>query len=140
MLQKSNKILLVLVFIFIIFFTSGCTNRLQWLDDKLGQGFEKLKEAQLQDVFNLPYNKESKTSDSYDISTSTLVEVARNLTGEQKKEIDTWLTKNNFNRYGDSVDMMYTGGTPLFNETTGESIERFQYILLKHPEILNIIK
>jgi len=62
------------------------------------------------------------------------------LTDTEKEKIDIWLEKNGYNRYGDPGGIVYTGGTPLFNEATGESIDRFEYILKKHPNILDTIK
>jgi hypothetical protein len=39
------------------------------------------------------------------------------------------------NEYGDPKDTMYAGGTPLFNEMTGETVDRYEYILKQHPEL-----
>lgn len=64
---------------------------------------------------------------------------AKDLTREAKDAIDAWLTLNGYNRYGDPITTYYTGGTPLFNEMTGEAIDRFEYILEKHPEIFKVI-
>ena len=56
------------------------------------------------------------------------------LSEAEKIKIDAWIKKNNLNRYGDPKNMMYRGGTPLFNEGTGESTDRYEYILRKHPD------
>jgi peptidylprolyl isomerase len=55
---------------------------------------------------------------------------------EEKRKIDTWLkkNKNKLNKYGDLNDTVYTGGTPLFNEKTGKTIDRYEYIIQKHPD------
>jgi hypothetical protein len=58
------------------------------------------------------------------------------ITEEMKQKIDSWIEKNDLNKYGDSKDTMYTGGTPLFDEKTGKTIDRYEYILKKHPELL----
>jgi hypothetical protein len=58
---------------------------------------------------------------------SQLNEVEKNL-------IEAWITKNQLNIYGDPKNTMYTGGTPLFNEATGQKKDRFEYILEKHPD------
>jgi hypothetical protein len=50
------------------------------------------------------------------------------------KIIDAWLVQNNLNVYGDPVDTMYMGGTPLFDETTGTSTSRFDYLMEKFPD------
>ena len=64
---------------------------------------------------------------------------ARNLTDEQKQAIDEWLSSNKLNKYGDSLDTLYAGGTPLFNEATGESIDRFEYLFAKFPDLKKVI-
>lgn len=53
---------------------------------------------------------------------------------EEKQKIDAWIQANNLNIYGDSKDMMYAGGTPLFNESSGEKIDRYDYIISRHPD------
>lgn len=52
----------------------------------------------------------------------------------EKAEIEAWIEANNLNEYGDPEGTMYTGGTPLFNEQTGERIGRYQYIKSTHPD------
>lgn len=53
---------------------------------------------------------------------------------QEKKQIDEWITGQNLNEYGDPKDTVYTGGTPLFDESTGNSIDRYDYIRQKHPD------
>lgn len=53
---------------------------------------------------------------------------------DEKKQIDQWIIQNNFNRYGDKKDTAYTGGTPLFNEMTGEYQNLYDYILSNYPD------
>lgn len=48
--------------------------------------------------------------------------------------MDAWIKKNHLNQYGDSSDTYYTGGTPLFDESTGTSRDLYDYILSKHPD------
>jgi hypothetical protein len=52
-----------------------------------------------------------------------------------RKRIDSWVRENNRNEFGDSRDTVYAGGTPLFNEMTGRTLDRYEYILKKHPEL-----
>lgn len=47
----------------------------------------------------------------------------------EKELIEVWISENDLNQYGDPKDTVYIGGTPLFNETTGQSIDKYQYIL-----------
>lgn len=53
---------------------------------------------------------------------------------DERKRIDRWIEKNNLNKYGDPKDTVYTGATPLFDETTGKSIDRYDYIRKRHPD------
>jgi hypothetical protein len=52
-----------------------------------------------------------------------------------KKRIDRWIKERNLNSYGDPKDTVYAGGTPLFDERTGRSRDRYEYILERHPEL-----
>merc|ERR1719162_1014271 len=47
--------------------------------------------------------------------------------------VDRWLRKKGLNSNGDSEDTMYMGGSPLFNEMTGESKSRESHLLEKFP-------
>ncbi|PIR57211.1 MAG: hypothetical protein COU72_02130 [Parcubacteria group bacterium CG10_big_fil_rev_8_21_14_0_10_41_35] len=64
----------------------------------------------------------------------------RNLSDEEKKVIDEWLSANELNKYGDSSNTVYAGGTPLFNEATGESRDRFEYLFEKFPDLKDVVK
>jgi hypothetical protein len=57
-----------------------------------------------------------------------------NVSAEERIEIDLWIKDNNLNKYGDPKDTVYVGGTPLFDEKTGQTINRYDYILKKHPD------
>lgn len=52
-----------------------------------------------------------------------------------KQRIDRWIKENKRNPYGDAHDTMYAGGTPLFDERTGKTRDKYDYILEKHPEL-----
>ena len=56
------------------------------------------------------------------------------LSSREKIQIDAWVKKNGLNQYGDPVDTAYPGGTPLFNEATGKTEDRYQYITQHHPD------
>jgi len=113
----------LIIFIFLI---SGCQSKLEWLDEKIGEELDKLQEEQ----------RDAKDGEE---SREKQEKQAKDLNQEEKEKIDKWLEKNNLNRYGDPKDTMYTGGTPLFNEAAGESIDRYDYILNNHPEIGDLI-
>jgi hypothetical protein len=52
-----------------------------------------------------------------------------------KQRIDRWIKEKKLNSYGDPKDTVYAGGTPLFDERTGRSRDRYEYILDRHPEL-----
>jgi len=56
------------------------------------------------------------------------------ISSEEKELIETWIIKNDLNQYADPKDTVYMGGTPLFDEMTGESIDKYEYILRRHPD------
>ncbi len=59
------------------------------------------------------------------------------LTAQGKAKIDDWLAKKDLNQYGDKPETNYTGGTPLFNEATGQSIDRYVFLLKKFPDLIS---
>ena len=58
------------------------------------------------------------------------------LDDQQKKWIDQMIKKNGLNEYGDPKGTMYAGGTPLFDERTGNMRDRYEYIISKHKDWL----
>jgi hypothetical protein len=59
------------------------------------------------------------------------------LTAVGKEKIDSWLEENGLNKYGDNEETVYAGGTPLFNEATGESVDRYVYLIKKFPKMID---
>lgn len=61
---------------------------------------------------------------------------ASSVSTSERISIDAWLTQHadSLNRYGDPKNTVYAGGTPLFNEATGQRIDRYDYIVSKHPD------
>jgi len=53
---------------------------------------------------------------------------------EEKQLIDAWIRENDLNQFGDVKDTVYIGGTPLFDEATSQSIDRYEYILKGHSD------
>jgi hypothetical protein len=46
------------------------------------------------------------------------------------------LEARGLNAYGDAKELMYTGGTPLFDESTGRATPWLDYMKQHHPEFL----
>ncbi|HYH97141.1 hypothetical protein [Hyalangium sp.] len=52
----------------------------------------------------------------------------------QESCLDKWLQDKKMDRYGHPEGTMYAGGSPLFNEMTGESKDRLDYVYQRQPE------
>ena len=52
----------------------------------------------------------------------------------EKDRIDHWIYKQDLNPYGESQETVYNSGTPLFNETTGQKMDRYLYIWQHHSD------
>lgn len=48
--------------------------------------------------------------------------------------VDGWLQNKKLDQYGHPEGTMYAGGSPLFNEATGESKDRLEYVFSRQPE------
>ena len=59
---------------------------------------------------------------------------AMKISEEVKACIDRWIRKHGLNDVGDPPDTAYTS-TPLFDEHSGKRMDRYEYILLRHPEL-----
>ncbi len=127
------------IFLFIVFFTSGCDKgaviqEIDTIDKKIGEVIEEFEK--IDEKNDLKKNEEDKKDEENADNMDGKEVDSSQLTIKDKEKIDKWLEDNNLNRYGDKKDTFYSGGTPLFNEKTGESIDRYEYILKKHPNIL----
>lgn len=52
----------------------------------------------------------------------------------QEACVDHWLKSNGLDPYGNPAGTMYAGGTPLFDERTGETKDRLDYVFERAPE------
>jgi len=60
---------------------------------------------------------------------------AMRISDEEKTLVDTWLNANDdLDEVGNPLGTMYAGGTPLFDETTGLRVDKYEYILEAHPD------
>ncbi|RKH10021.1 hypothetical protein D7V97_14925 [Corallococcus sp. CA053C] len=48
--------------------------------------------------------------------------------------VDSWLKSHHLDRYGSKAGTMYAGGTPLFDERTGETTDRMQFVFKQQPD------
>jgi hypothetical protein len=47
--------------------------------------------------------------------------------------VDKWLAARRLDPYGNPLGTMYAGGTPLFDERTGEHVDRLAYVYKRQP-------
>ena len=47
--------------------------------------------------------------------------------------VDKWLAGRKLDPYGNPLGTMYAGGTPLFDERTGEHVDRLAYVYKRQP-------
>ena len=52
--------------------------------------------------------------------------------------VDAWLREKKLDPYGHPEGTMYAGGTPLFDERTGERKDRLAYVLERHPDARSV--
>jgi hypothetical protein len=52
----------------------------------------------------------------------------------QEACVDKWLNGKKMDRYGHPEGTMYAGGSPIFNEQTGEMTDRLEYVYKRQPE------
>jgi hypothetical protein len=52
----------------------------------------------------------------------------------QETCMDKWLQGKKLDRYGHPEGTMYAGGSPIFNEMTGEARERLDYVYERQPD------
>ncbi|HEX8538253.1 MAG TPA: hypothetical protein VF664_12365 [Cystobacter sp.] len=50
--------------------------------------------------------------------------------------VDRWLQEHKLDRYGHPEGTMFAGGSPLFNEATGETRDRLEYVFARQPDAL----
>jgi hypothetical protein len=125
MIKVRQRIIISSFLLASAFFLAGC-ERLKTLDREVGRFISGEILGEKQEV-DTPAPAASQPGQG------------QSLSKEQKESIDKWLELNGFNRYGDPKDTFYAGGTPLFDEKSGQTIERYEYIMKKHPDIMSKI-
>ncbi|KAF1790165.1 Proteinase inhibitor I25, cystatin, conserved site [Phytophthora cactorum] len=78
--------------------------------------------------------EEATTASSSSASASSSEETMVQSAVQQKEGGGRVIKANGFNQYGDAATRMYTGGTPLFDENTGKTKDRYDYIRSHHPD------
>ena len=122
----------ILLIIIASAFLTGCFN----LEDLDKAVVDKNKELSEKAHNKVGEKVEEGKQQLKDYTKQQIQTIATDLSNEAKSSIESWLVENALNQYGDSIDSVYTGGTPLFDEATGKSRDRFEYILENNPELI----
>jgi hypothetical protein len=64
----------------------------------------------------------------------TATALSEEVRAAQEACLDKWLNGKKMDRFGHPEGTMYAGGSPTFNEQTGEMTERLDYVYKRHPE------
>jgi hypothetical protein len=134
--NKNLKIILVVIIILLpilagIYYFFG--NKIKVTN------FDSCKEAggKIQESFPAKciYNNITYTDDIMpkDEDSSNQEGINLELPEDEKSQIEAWLEKNGYNQYGDKPDTMYTGVSPLFDESKGQYIKLYDYLVQKYP-------
>ncbi len=131
---------LVLLAVLITLSLTGCFS-IKQLDEQVMEKNQQLSDKLQQEHGQEILDKQTELKDQAKETAGAVAEktfnfIAKSLTDSVKKEIDQWLEKKGLNQYGDPADTVYAGGSPLFDESTGESKDKYEYILEKNPEIV----
>jgi hypothetical protein len=62
------------------------------------------------------------------------------ISDEAKRKIDRWIEQSGRNQFGDPKSTVYAGGNPLFSERSGTLLDRYEYILGRHPELKTLLE
>lgn len=68
------------------------------------------------------------------VATPAIVSTPEIVTQAEKEKISTWISANKLNQYGDPTDTVYSGGTPLYDSSTGVVTDLYEYMVTKHPD------
>lgn len=142
MMELNSKIKMILV-LSLVFLIGGCSLKVNNVEvgDKIGETtiwsrvndwFSGKGREQAREILN----KGEEMSQNAVNQIYGPAETSKKLTAEDKAKIDGWLIGQGLNEYGDPKDTAYAGGTPLFNEVTGETMNKYEYIITKHSDLL----
>ena len=57
----------------------------------------------------------------------------RRVPEDEQRKVEEWLKREDLDVAGNPRGTMYTGGSPLFDESTGTTIDKYEYIAMAHP-------
>lgn len=133
-MRRYKHTIFVSLLCFSLFLFSGCgievKNIGEEIQNKAGEKIQEQLQKSQDETFNVWGNAQTEKAvkKAEDI-------IKKGISQGEKEKIDKWIEDNGLNKYGDPKNLMYAGGTPLFNEATGEITDRYEYILKNHPEL-----
>ncbi|MFH1667561.1 MAG: hypothetical protein ABH884_00880 [Candidatus Komeilibacteria bacterium] len=111
-----------------------------WQEWRTGEKFDEISEQVIDSVAENVvdgFTQGSDTVDTTDYTPEQIQQMSEGLPEDIQLQIDNWLLEQDLNEYGDPTDTVYAGGTPAFDETTGETTNRFELIFSKFPGLVD---
>ncbi len=71
--------------------------------------------------------------------TATAASIKYILTDAQKKAINDYIASKDLNEFGEAKDAIYAGGTPLFDEATGTTTDKYDYAIDHNADIKKLV-
>jgi hypothetical protein len=99
-----------------------------------GTSPEAAKPAPGVDVGGMKSDSGSATGMATPSGTGTSAPLSEEARAAQETCVDRWLSMRKMDRYGHPEGTMYAGGSPIFNEQTGEMTDRLEYVYKRHPQ------
>lgn len=121
----------LLIFLLTVITLSGCQAQISGAKNNIIDWYNQTKDY----LFKVAKDKALLIKEEKTVEES-LIEKELILDEEEKRLIDQWLADNNLNQFGDPLDTEYPNDNPLENPETGEVINRYQYILQNHPDLI----
>nr|PIY95217.1 MAG: hypothetical protein COY67_01095 [Candidatus Komeilibacteria bacterium CG_4_10_14_0_8_um_filter_37_78] len=108
-----------------------------WQEWRSGDKMEELSESVIDRVGENIVDGFTQNENSQEYTPGEIQQMSQGLPEEIQLQIDNWLLEQDLNQYGDPEETMYAGGTPTFDETTGETTNRFELIFSKFPGLID---
>ena len=108
-----------------------------WQEWRTGEKFDEISEQVIDSVAENVVDGFTQGSDTNEYTPEQIQEMSEGLPEDIQLQIDNWLLEQDLNQYGDPTDTVYAGGTPAFDETTGETTNRFELIFSKFPGLVD---
>lgn len=130
----TRKLFILAIVLIAVNYFYGAQIEAWWQGWRSGDRIQEISQNVADDVLS------GITDEIKNYSADEIKGLATSLPKDIQLQIDNWLLAQNLNEYGDPDGTMYTGGTPAFDEATGETLDRFELIFGKFPELIDKFK